>query len=271
MSIILAPEQRGAAAFMPVIPVLRRGGYAPGTSIPPGTTCCAMEAAALYRGEPLSDESASSSPVIAAFVRSWNDRLNDADRNALLPPFVPHLCGTAATADTERRRALMALDWLVRTQAPVWLIAAGLLKHADEISALPVVVVSGGEGDDLTRGALFSASLSASVLFQNARRALNKTRAAHLKPHLVRDGWIKASSLVGESAGNAAQLAAVAHFGPDRSVGLASSAHEVCINAAKATLLSGPNAMDAMSEARAELQNSAARLLWRMIEMETTP
>ncbi len=48
-----------------------------------------MEAAAFIAGEPWSDHPACVCPVIAAFMRSWNDGLSDKDRNRLLLPLIP--------------------------------------------------------------------------------------------------------------------------------------------------------------------------------------
>lgn len=50
---------------------------------------CAVEAAAWLAGEPHTDHPACVSPVIGAFMRSWNDSLGDDDRNHLLKSLVP--------------------------------------------------------------------------------------------------------------------------------------------------------------------------------------
>ena len=91
---------------------------------------CAMEAVAYIAGEPWSDAPACASPVIAAFVRRWNDALPDADRTRLLLPLVPEIVGTRGTDTDEKRRVWMAIDWLVRTHVPAWLTLAGMSDHA---------------------------------------------------------------------------------------------------------------------------------------------
>jgi hypothetical protein len=88
-------------------------------------------------GEPWSDHPVCASKVIGAFLRSWNDTLNDDDRNRLLKPYVTRLVGTAGTAAQEDRRAWMCLDWLVRTYTPAWLRAAELDTQAALLAGLP--------------------------------------------------------------------------------------------------------------------------------------
>ena len=58
---------------------------------------CVMEAVAFVAGEPWSDSPECASPVIAAFLRQYNDRLpNDAVRTELLGPLVEKLVGSKA-------------------------------------------------------------------------------------------------------------------------------------------------------------------------------
>jgi hypothetical protein len=103
---------------------------ASGAHTPNGGAMCAMEAAAYIAGEPWSDHPQCVSPVIAAFMRSWNDALPDADRTRLLLPLIPDTIGTRTTDADEETRAWMATDWLVRVQTPAWLRLAGLTDHA---------------------------------------------------------------------------------------------------------------------------------------------
>ena len=98
---------------------------------------CVMEAVAWVAGEPWSDHPKSASPVIAAFMRSWNDTLDDDSRNRLLKPYVTRLVGTAAAPAVEDARAWMSLDWLVRTYTPAWLRLAGLDLQAVRLEGLP--------------------------------------------------------------------------------------------------------------------------------------
>lgn len=97
---------------------------------------CVMECVAYVTGEPWSDHPQCVSPVIAAFLRSWNDTLPEPPRTALLRPLVPLVIGTRTAAADEETRAWMATDWLVRVHAPTWLRLAGLTKHAEALEAL---------------------------------------------------------------------------------------------------------------------------------------
>jgi len=108
-----------------------------------GEAMCAMEAVAWLAGEPWSDAPRCASPVIAAFVRSWNDALPDADRARLLLPLLPDVIGTRTTDADDEARAWMATDWLVRVNAPAWLeLTPSLAAHAAALRALPPIMSS---------------------------------------------------------------------------------------------------------------------------------
>ena len=113
---------------------LSRGGHQAG-----GGEFCVMEAVAFIAGEPWTDHPKCASRVIGAFMRSWNDDLDD-DQRQMLKPYVLRLVGTAGTPDQEDRRAFMAADWAVRTYTPVFLRLAGLTDDADALERLPAIV-----------------------------------------------------------------------------------------------------------------------------------
>jgi hypothetical protein len=105
----------------------------------PDSTFCVMEAVAFVAGEAWSDHPQCACPVISAFLRSWNDGLpSDAERNRLLKELIPSLVGTRNQA-VERKRSLMAADWLIRTHTPAWLRLAGLIAQAERLEALPEI------------------------------------------------------------------------------------------------------------------------------------
>jgi hypothetical protein len=98
---------------------------------------CVMEAVAWVAGEPWSDEPQCASPVIGAFMRSWNDALDGEVRNRLLKPLIPQLVGTRASAAIEEKRNYMALDWLIRVFTPKWLdMVPSLHAHAKALRDL---------------------------------------------------------------------------------------------------------------------------------------
>ena len=101
----------------------------------PDDGMCELEAVAYITRSEHTDHPPCASPVIAAFLRSWNDTLDDTTRQTL-KPYIPRLVGTAGTPEQEDQRAWMALDWLVRTYTPAWLRCAGLNDQADTLAGL---------------------------------------------------------------------------------------------------------------------------------------
>lgn len=171
---------------------LGRSSHPPADTLGDGNACV-MEAAAWVAGEPWTDQPACVSPVIGAFLRSWNDSLDDTDRQQLRRWVLP-VIGTAADEATELHRSFMACDWLVRTFTPAWLRNAGLVDDATALESLP----------ELTTTALVEAALPI------IRRARDGAAAA----------WAAGSAAW---AGSAARWAALA----DTVVALQASAHEL--------------------------------------------
>jgi hypothetical protein len=99
---------------------------------------CLLEAVSYVAGERWTDHPECVCPVLAAFGRSWNDSLNDEDRQMLVP-YIPRLVGTRSTPQVEEARAWMATEWLVRECAPTWLRLAGLEDHAHALEHLAAV------------------------------------------------------------------------------------------------------------------------------------
>jgi hypothetical protein len=107
----------------------------------PTEGACVMEAAAYIAGEKWSDHPECVSPVIGAFLRSWNDSLpTDADRDRLLKPLIPKIINTRSTARVEEQRSYLALDWMIRAFLPAWLRLAKLADHADKVASLAPIV-----------------------------------------------------------------------------------------------------------------------------------
>jgi hypothetical protein len=100
-----------------------------------------MEAVAYVAGEPFSDHPECASPVLGAFLRSWNDSLSDKDRQ-MLKPLIPRLVGTKASAKVEEKRAWLATDWLARECAPAFLRLAGLTEHAEALEGLAALTTT---------------------------------------------------------------------------------------------------------------------------------
>ena len=116
---------------------------------------CMMEAAAMLAGEPHTDRPDCVDPVIAAFCRTWQDRLDDEQRADLAAPLVQLVIGTRTTPEDQDRRAIMVGDWCWRTVLPMWLdLVPSLADHAAALRAQPeattadqLATLGGGVGD----------------------------------------------------------------------------------------------------------------------------
>ena len=102
----------------------------------PDGQMCVMELSAYIAHEPWSDHPECVSPVLGAFLRAWNDALDDETRQKL-KPYARKVIGTAGDRDADERRAWMATDWLVRVCAPAFLRLAKLGAEADALAGLP--------------------------------------------------------------------------------------------------------------------------------------
>ena len=109
--------------------ILDRGAHSPDGK------ACVMEAVAYVAREPWSDNPRCASPIIGSFLRSWNDAMNDEDRQ-MLKPYITRLVGTRTTEADEEIRAWMITDWLARECAPAWLRLAGLTSNAELLERL---------------------------------------------------------------------------------------------------------------------------------------
>jgi hypothetical protein len=72
---------------------------------------CVMELASMLAGEEFSDRPASVCPVLAAFLRAYNDAVDDRRRQDLYR-YASAAVGTRASAEVTRRRAWRCLEEL---------------------------------------------------------------------------------------------------------------------------------------------------------------
>jgi hypothetical protein len=72
---------------------------------------CVMELASMLAGEPFSDHPAGTSPVIGAFLRAYNDDVDDERRQSLYR-YAALVVGTRAFDHVERARASACTTWL---------------------------------------------------------------------------------------------------------------------------------------------------------------
>jgi hypothetical protein len=85
----------------------------------PSEGACVMELASMLAGEPFSDRPASVCPVIAGFLRAYNDRVDDERRQELYR-YAAEAVDTRASADVELARERRCLEWAdeMRRQRP---------------------------------------------------------------------------------------------------------------------------------------------------------
>ena len=161
----------------------------------PNGTFCAMELAAYIAEEPWSDHPQCVSPVIAAFMRSWNDALDD-DSRQMLKPYVLKSINTRRTEDDEICRAWMATDWLARECAPAFLRLAGLTTHAE---ALEKLVALSGEREAVAAQPLLNAARAAAC--DAARDVLQPTvKILQASALLLLDRMVDVTANKGETA-----------------------------------------------------------------------
>jgi hypothetical protein len=95
---------------------------------------CAMELVAWLADEPHSDHPQCTSPVISTFLRTWNDGLNDTERQ-MLKPYLIKAIGTNTGPEDDLKRAWMLVDWECRVFSPAWLRLAGIDEEARALEA----------------------------------------------------------------------------------------------------------------------------------------
>jgi len=223
---------------------------------------CVMEWVSVAAGEEWSDHPQCTSPVIAAFLRTWQDALGDDDRQTL-KRFIPVIAedgtvisagvmGTRTTAEAETVRAWMCTDWLVRVQAPAWLRLAGLTEQADILASMV----------ELTPETCPSIMPALKAAQRDAYAARDAARAA-----AGAAAWAAAWDAAWAAAGDAAWDAAWAAAG-DAAWDAAGDAARAAAGAAAwaaAGAAAGAAAWDALSPTVVELRASALELVDRMI------
>jgi hypothetical protein len=76
----------------------------------PDHGACVMELSSMLAGEPFSDRPRCVDPVIAGFLRTYNDGIDDQRRQDLYP-LAALVVGTRAVAGVQAERARMCLKW----------------------------------------------------------------------------------------------------------------------------------------------------------------
>src|SRR5438093_11071621 len=95
----------------PLSPTLQRMRLTPGRHGSPGEGACVVELASIVAGEDFSDRPSCVCPVIAGFLRGWNDRSAYSDRQRLRP-YATRIVGTRADKRVTRERHDLCLEWV---------------------------------------------------------------------------------------------------------------------------------------------------------------
>ena len=226
---------------------------------------CAMEAVAYIAGEPHSDHPECVSPVIAAFMRTWNDGLGDEDRDRLLKPYLTKVIGTKSSKEVEDARGWLAVQWQINHYVPTWLDLAGLNEHATFLRELTVDTL-----DDLNaaydkisaaRSAADSAAYSAARSAARSAAYLAADSAARSAAYSAADSaaYLAADSAARSAAYSAARSAA---YSAARSAAYSAARSAACSAACSAAYSA---AEEALKPTVVSLQQSASELLDAML------
>jgi hypothetical protein len=122
-----------------------------------------MELASMLAGEPFSDDPECACPVVAAYMRTWNDGLPYAERQKL-KPYAAAAVGTRAQSELTRRRVDRCLElsgarldgrgaigrlgervrWRLRIAAGIGLAPSLRLRNGAPVYAARLALAQGG-------------------------------------------------------------------------------------------------------------------------------
>ena len=161
---------------------------------------CAMEAVAWLEGVKHSDSPSCTCPVIAAFVRSINDRMPDSDRQKLVA-YLPRLVGTVSPEHEQERAEYLAWH-AITVVVPGVLERAGLKHHAATLRGL------GRHDWEAAANAADAAAAAASCATAAARAANAADNAARAASYAARAASYAAAAAAAASCATAAARAA---------------------------------------------------------------
>ena len=182
---------------------------------------CAMEAVAWLEGVKHSDSPSCTCPVIAAFVRSINDRMPDSDRQKLVA-YLPRLVGTVSPEHEQERAEYLAWH-AITVVVPGVLERAGLKHHAATLRGLG--------RHDWEAAANAAADAATASCATAAARAANAADAAARAANAA-DNAARAASYAARAANAAADAARAANAAADAADAAARAANAA--NAASA-------------------------------------
>jgi hypothetical protein len=108
---------------------------------------CVLELASVLAGDTFSAYPVSVCPVIATFLRCYNDEVDDRRRRDLIP-LAAAVVGSRATKRVEWRRAQMCRRWVVHVMRPgfwrhpVWTLCSLRRRNRNEAAAIYAALVA---------------------------------------------------------------------------------------------------------------------------------
>jgi hypothetical protein len=113
----------------------------------PDEGACVVELASMLAGEHFSDHPDSVCPVIAALLRTYNDRIDDRRRQDLYP-YAAKIVGTRGSAGLERARARHLSDLVPERRRGVWAWLFAMTEPSSDVLAARVVDQVSRRGED---------------------------------------------------------------------------------------------------------------------------
>jgi hypothetical protein len=151
---------------------LERIRLRPGQHASPRDGACVVELASLLAGEEFNDRPTCVCPVIAAFLRGWNDRASYAERQRLLP-YAERVVDSRGDRETTRTRRRLCLEWANRQPSAGMLRPrrgrlAARARIAIHIGLVPALKPNEGAGDYAARVAFSRGDLEGAFLLLDA-------------------------------------------------------------------------------------------------------
>lgn len=158
-------------------------------------------------------------PVIAAFLEAWAESMPDDQSHHWLQPLAPVVRDSRSSAASQVARRMLAMDWLVRDYAPIWLDADGrpqLAGYARSLRNLPALSV-GDDPLDLRMHSDLSATAAGlpDAYFERVARAHDNTLYALAGEQASVLGVAASHAILPTAQGDSAGLAAVAAIATD--------------------------------------------------------
>lgn len=158
-------------------------------------------------------------PVIAAFLEAWAESMPDDQSRHWLQPLAPVVRNSRSSAASQAARRMLAMDWLVREYAPIWLDADGrsqLAGYARSLRNLPTLSVGDDPLDLRMRSDLSAATAGLpDAYIERASRGHENTLYAVASEQAAVLGVAASHAIKPTAKGDSAGLAAVAAVATD--------------------------------------------------------